>query len=77
MHHLHGDSINHLQNKQWLDALDATFATNYFSKGRGSIFGESLYRPIDLAQPETCPDTQQLNNDLQKLIGRTKLRLRT
>jgi len=73
MHHIHGDAINQLQNEQWLNSLDSTFSTNYFSAGRGSVFGEALYRPYDASAPGAQPDTQLLCSDLHKLIGRTKL----
>lgn len=73
MHHVHGDAINKLQNEQWLDSLDSTFATDYFKNGRGSVFGESLYRAHETT-PETDVDIQQLCADLHKLIGRVRLR---
>jgi len=75
MHYLNGDSINQLQNEQWLALLDKTFTTNYFSEGRGAVFGEALYRPYQSnAKPGSHPDTQQICMDLHKLIGRTRLR---
>jgi len=76
MHHLHGDSINQLQNDQWLDSLDKTFKTNYFSEGRGSVFGKSLYQPNATTWPDTYPDTQQICSDLHRLIGSVRLRSR-
>ncbi len=76
MHYLHGDSINHLQNEQWLASLDKTFSTNYFSEGRGAVFGEYLYRPNTQTSPQSEPDTTQLCNDLYKLIGRVRIRPR-
>ncbi len=74
MHYLHGDSINQLQNEQWLALLDKTFTTNYFSEGRGSVFGETLYQPHQRnTQPASSADTKQLCRDLHKLIGRIRL----
>jgi len=74
MHHLHGDSINQLQNDQWLDSLNKTFSTNYFSEGRGSVFGLTLYQLNQSKQPGSYPDTQQICSDLHKLVGRVRLR---
>jgi len=74
MHHMHGDSINQLQNEQWLNRLDNTFTTKYFSQGRGTVFGESLYQPNNNAHRITNTNLQQLCTDLHKLIGRTQLR---
>jgi len=74
MHHVHGDSINHLQNEQWLERLDKTFSTNYFSEGRGAVFGEPLYQHCDALRPAAHPDLQLLCSDLHKLVGRIRLR---
>jgi len=74
MHYMHGDSINQLQNEQWLAHLDNSFSTNYFSEGRGAIFGEVLYQPNNPTNPSARTNIPQLCNDLHKLIGRAHLR---
>jgi len=69
MHHLHGDKINLLQGQLWLDALDATFNTRFFTKGDGSVFGNALYDTAGSNQP----DTRALCSHISKLIGKTNL----
>jgi len=73
MHHIHGDSINQLEDANWLNLLDSTFSTTYFSQGRGVIFGTTMYRAPD----KHSPDTQRLCDDLHALISRIRMPLRT
>lgn len=41
-----GADVGHLQGPDWLDRLDRLFATDFFSRGEGAVFGEALYRPL-------------------------------
>lgn len=36
---------------EWLDRLDRTFATDFFTAGEGRVFGETLYGPADAVDP--------------------------
>ena len=51
-----------LTGEEWLDKLDCTFKTDFFSSGDGRIFGSNLYRREEYIWPD------QLENDLKKLI---------
>ncbi|MGO9674386.1 MAG: DUF4381 family protein [Methylocella sp.] len=48
----------------WLDSLDLTFSTRFFSKEQGEAFGDALYRPVaDL-------DVAALDAALERLFAR-------
>ena len=51
-----------LTGDQWLEKLDCTFRTDFFSTGNGRLFGNNLY----LQDKHILPD--QLDNDLKSLI---------
>jgi hypothetical protein len=42
-----GADTGHLHGPAWLDRLDGLFATDFFSRGDGVVFGEALYRPLE------------------------------
>lgn len=42
---LSGSSAAHARGAQWLDSLDATFSTRFFSSEQGQVFSDPLYRP--------------------------------
>ena len=73
MHHIHGDTINQLENDRWLQKLDSTFNTRFFTQGQGVVFGEALYRSV---QADSI-DTTQLCDELDALIRKTRLQPRT
>ena len=50
----------------WLERLDRTFATTYFSQGEGRAFGNALY------SPETRPDVEALDRTLSGFIAKVK-----
>jgi len=68
MHHIHGDKINHLEGNQWLDALNSTFSTRYFTQGNGVVLGNTLYNTTSLSKT----DTRALARDVSKLISKTR-----
>lgn len=72
MHHLHGDTVNQLEGADWLKKLNTTFATNYFTDGRGQRFGSALYQR-SASIPDNTTDSRQLCNDVSHLLGRAKL----
>ena len=60
------DMPAHENGGAWLDRLDRTFDTTYFSRGEGRAFGESLYTP------ETRPDIEALDRSLVGFIGKVR-----
>ncbi len=40
-----GHNIETLSGKPWLEQLDITFDTQWFTAGEGRVFGEALYQP--------------------------------
>lgn len=70
MHHIHGDTINQLDNERWLQKLDSTFNTRFFTQGQGSVFGHTLYQP----RQADSVDTAQLCNELDMLLKKISLR---
>jgi hypothetical protein len=51
-----------LTGEEWLNKLDRTFKTDFFSSGNGRIFGDNLYRREEYILPN------QLDDDLKILI---------
>ncbi len=51
-----------LTGEEWLNKLDRTFKTDFFSSGNGRIFGDNLYRREEYILPD------QLDDDLKILI---------
>lgn len=41
---LRGEEAARARGPAWAETLDATFATDFFRKGPGRVFGEDLYR---------------------------------
>lgn len=72
MHHLHGDVINALDGDMWLAKLDATFNTQYFTQGRGMVFGKTLYE----ANSARKADVPLLCDDVDKMISNIRLNTR-
>ncbi len=62
---LRGYRVETLSGTPWLQQLDTAFATHWFSKGDGRLFGEALYQP-DIA---SYKDTSKVINELEKLIA--------
>jgi len=55
-------NINSLTGEQWLEHLNNTFSTNYFTHGNGVLFGQSLYRPLssDVDMQLICDELAQV-----------------
>lgn len=63
-----GMDAGRLYGPDWLDRLDRSFATDYFSRGDGAVFGEALYRPLrDI-------DVDALEATLRRLLRRGRPR---
>jgi len=45
MRHRQGPHVDALQGDAWLARLDATFGGDWFTRGEGRAFGDSLYAP--------------------------------
>ena len=41
-----GSDTGRMQGPAWLNRLDQLFATDFFTRGDGMVFGEALYRPL-------------------------------
>jgi hypothetical protein len=41
---LSGSTAAHARGAEWLDSLDATFSTRFFSSEQGQVFSDPLYR---------------------------------
>lgn len=61
-----GRSALALHGRDWLDHLDGIFATDFFTAGKGRVFGDALYRP------DAGEDARLLAAELGRLIGRFK-----
>ncbi len=70
LHHLHGDEVNLLEGQPWLDKLDSTFGTRFFTQGNGTIFGHDLYKKHQSSQL----DVSRLCDDLTRLYKPVALR---
>jgi hypothetical protein len=63
---LQGDAAARLSGDAWLQQLDTTFKTSFFTAGEGRLYLESLYRP----HQQTDPD--QVDSWLAPLIRRLR-----
>jgi len=63
---LDGDTAARLSGDAWLQHLDATFRTHFFTSGGGRQFMESLYRP------GPRPDPDAMDGRLKILINRIR-----
>jgi len=52
--------------ESWLETLDQTFSSRYFTTGAGRVFGTDLYRPSISVDPATVAA------DLQRLVRRAR-----
>jgi len=66
MRYRRGDMINSLDGHRWLNALDDEFTSDWFSEGRGQIFGMNVYQ----RQTMTKSDISSLCSDLKAQIRR-------
>lgn len=57
---LHGDAAARLSGDAWLQQLDATFGTNFFTAGEGRRYLDSLYRPCPQPDPDAMDDQLRL-----------------
>ena len=48
----------------WLQQLDDSLETDWFSQGQGQVFGDALYRP----EPLTAPQLSAIRRQLQRLF---------
>lgn len=60
----------HLQGSAWLGRLDELFATDFFTRGEGAVFGEALYRPLQGI------DVDAVDMTLRRLLRRRRRRSR-
>ncbi len=63
-----GADTGHLQGPAWLDRLDGLFATDFFTRGDGVVFGEALYRPLE------DTDVDAVETTLRRLLKRRRPR---
>ncbi len=63
---LRGDAAARLSGDAWLQKLDATFGTTFFTDGEGRLYFESLYRPYQR------PDPDAVDSRLRPLIRRLR-----
>ena len=67
MRHRRGDTINSLDGKQWLTALDDEFASEWFSHGRGQVFGNTIYQNLQLSTPDFTLLCDELKHEIRRL----------
>ncbi len=70
VYHREGTKVNRLQGQQWLEKLDEHFATHYFTKEAGTVFGDALYAPAKIENEQTL----SLCDDIDKLLTHYKVR---
>jgi hypothetical protein len=63
---LSGDAAARRQGRAWLDQLDRTFQTDFFTRREGRHFGDDLYRSV------AGPDVEVLDHELLVLIERIR-----
>ena len=72
MHHVHGDRINRLQDQEWLNELNTTFSTTYFTEDKGHVFGNNLYQhPKDLN--DDALTIKVISEDIGRLLNRSTI----
>jgi len=67
MRHRQGEAINTLDGSRWLSALDHEFDTQWFSQGRGQVFGNSLYQSSSISQSDLKQLCKELKDEIKRL----------
>ena len=67
MRHRQGESVNTLDGKQWLNALDDEFASQWFAHGRGQVFGHAVYQKRDISTSELAILCDELKHEIRRL----------
>lgn len=67
MRHRRGDAVNSLDESEWLSALDAEFNSQWFSQGRGAVFGSMVYQRRSINDSDFANVCSELKAEIRRL----------
>jgi len=67
MRHRRGEAVNALDDQEWLSVLDSEFNSQWFSQGRGTVFGSSIYKRESMGVVDITKVCSDLKIEIRRL----------